>query len=131
MLRIIKLGDFVYENIEPILVDEEGNQIWQVPQDLDRLRSAFQDTLLYLASRRLKRICEQYGYYGLGDIRLYTEQGDPEAQALLSWYIAYDDAVWQWIEQELPKFQTVDDLLAVNLQDVEENIFRQQSAHLP
>jgi len=54
MIKIIKLGDMVYENIEPFWVDENGNQVWNVPNDIEQLKQALIDTVKWQAWMKLK-----------------------------------------------------------------------------
>jgi len=89
--------------------------------------------LLTLEKQRLNRILDQYGYINLGDVQYYASQNDQEAQALLGWYQAYDDGIWNWIDNTLPNYQTLDELLNLDLKAIEEDIFNQsvQKASLP
>lgn len=41
MIRIIKLGNTIYENIEAKEIDGQGNEIWNVPNDVVQLKSTF------------------------------------------------------------------------------------------
>jgi len=45
MVKIIKLGNLIYENIEAKYIDENGNEIWNVPNNETELKIAFKDTL--------------------------------------------------------------------------------------
>lgn len=53
MIRIIKLGNFIYENIEPYIIDEQGNKIWIVPTDVNELKKAMIDTVKWQAKKKL------------------------------------------------------------------------------
>ncbi len=44
MIRIIKLGNFIYENIEPKTIDENGER-WNIPSDIALLKEALIDTI--------------------------------------------------------------------------------------
>jgi len=99
-------------------------------------REEIQKQLLGLEKQRLQKVLEQYGYNGLADVYVYVSQKDQEAKAILSWYTnsngnGYDDLIWNWIENELPKYQTVDELLAIDLKQVEEEIFNQSVQNNP
>ena len=143
MIRVIKLGELVYENIEPVVqeavaFDEEGNptqfqERWVVPNDVAELSKAIADTLVWLAGQRLKDILNKYSYYSFGDVQFYASQNDTEAQALLDWYKAYDDLIWSWIDNDLPNYQTVEELLQIDLKALEEDLFNQsvQTSPLP
>ena len=125
MLKIIKLGDLIYENIEAKFVDENGNEIWNVPNNEEELQKAFSDTLVWIESQRLKTISDRYGYNGLADIDFYARRKDKEAKALLDWYETYDDAIWNWIDNELPKITDLEELLKLDMKQIEERIFQE------
>ena len=94
------------------------------------------DTMLFLAKQRLRKIFDQYGYNGLGDVQFYASQNDPEAQAILNLYAnangnGYDDLIWNCIDS-LPnktKAEILNDLQ--DLIAVEENIFNQATQNNP
>jgi hypothetical protein len=54
MIKWIKIGDLVYQNIEPKTIDEDGNEIWNIPSDLEKLRSCTIDTLNWLIGQSVK-----------------------------------------------------------------------------
>jgi len=83
--------------------------------------------LLLLEKQRLSQILDQYGYNGLADVQFYANQTTPdqEAQALLKWYQAYDDGIWNYITVNLSKITTIKKLLALDLKAVEEQIYQQ------
>ena len=41
MIKLIKIGNLLYENIEPFSVDENGNKVWNIPQDEALLKKCF------------------------------------------------------------------------------------------
>ena len=125
MLRIIKLGNLIYENIEAKTIDENGNEIWNIPNTAPELQKAFSDTLVWLESQRLKDLSSLYSYNGLADIDFYARRKDKEAKSLLDWYEAYDDAIWNWIDNELPKITDLEQLLKLDMKQIEEQIFQQ------
>ena len=135
MIRIIKLGNLIYENIEPKTIDENGNEIWNVPNTVPELQTALSDTLVWLEKERVNNILDQYQYNGLADVQFYANQATPdtEAQAILNWYQAYDDAIWNYIDNDLQNITNLDDLLALDIKAVEEQIFQNsiQTASLP
>ena len=55
MIRIIKLGNLIYENIEPFHIDENGNKIWNIPNDYDSLKAAIEDTLGWLVFNNIQK----------------------------------------------------------------------------
>ena len=54
MIRIIKIGDNIYERIEPKSVDEKGNEIWLIPNDYEKLKNSVIDTLGWIVFKKLK-----------------------------------------------------------------------------
>jgi len=136
MLRVIKLGELIYENVEPRYVDENGKEVWIVPNTVSELQKALADTLAWLEKQRLQKVLDSYGYNGLADVYIYASQNDTEAQAILSWYTnsngnGYDDLIWNWIDTQLPQYQTVDELLSIDLRQVEEQIYQQSVQNNP
>ena len=59
MLKIIKIGKFIYENIEPYHIDGQGNKVWTIPQDINKLKDAFKDTLDWLTTRYINEQLEK------------------------------------------------------------------------
>jgi len=133
MIKFLKVGDNFYQNIEPNMVDENGNEIWNIPNDPTQLKSAIADTLVWLAKQKLNNVLDKYAYNGLADVQFYANQTtpDPEAQAILNWYQAYDDGIWNYIDNELPNITVLDDLLALDIKAVEEQIFQNSIATSP
>ena len=146
MIKVIKLGNKLYRNFnpvtyEPIAFDEQGNptQFQEknlLPSTQTELAQIVMETMLVLARDRLRNVLETYGYNSLGDVQLYASQNDPEAQAILNFYTnansnGYDDLLWNYIDSLAT--MTVDQLMA-DLQDlmaVEESIFQQAVANNP
>lgn len=112
MIRIIKLGNLIYENIEPKVIDE--NEVWNVPQNEEQLRTCMIDTLNWLTDRYFYAEAEKRGgYKNMGEINYDADQGDPDAQFLRKLY----DAIWAK-EEELEGLigqKTFDELLALDL----------------
>ena len=54
MIKIIKIGDLVYQNIEPYSTDENGNKHWNIPNTPDTLKFAIEDTLAWLTSQKIQ-----------------------------------------------------------------------------
>ncbi|HCB69333.1 MAG TPA: hypothetical protein DEP48_03135 [Persephonella sp.] len=133
MIRIIKLGNTIYENIEAKEIDGQGNEIWNVPNDVVQLKKALSDTLAWLAKQRVNSILDQYQYNGLADVQIYASQNDQEAQTLLDWYSTYDNLIWSYIDNDLAAFQTVDELLQIDMKNIEQQIYEQsiQTSPLP
>jgi len=53
MVHIIKLGNTIYENIEPYYIDENGNKVWNIPTDINELKQALIDTVRWQAHKKL------------------------------------------------------------------------------
>jgi len=56
ILRIIKIGDTIYENIYLYTEDENGNRIYNIPTDITELKQAVNDTLGYLTMKKISSI---------------------------------------------------------------------------
>jgi len=96
MIRMIKIGDLVYENIEPYFVDENGNKVWIVPSDEEQLKDAFIDTLNWITDRYFyEEANKRGGYKNMGEIMYDAQEGDSDAIFLKSLY----DAVWNKEEE--------------------------------
>lgn len=54
MIKIIKIGDLIYQNIEPYYIDENGNKQWNIPNTTDTLKSAIEDTLTWITSQKIQ-----------------------------------------------------------------------------
>jgi len=140
MYKYLKVGDDIYLNttgVEERLVgfDENGNPIVDVknilPDSYQELQKVLMDTLLYLERARLQKVLEQYGYNGLSDVQFYVSQNDAEAQSILSWYQAYDDAIWNYIDSLMnkTKAEILNDLKDVPA--IEEQIYQQSIQNNP
>jgi hypothetical protein len=131
MIKIIKLGNLIYENIEAKTIDENGNEVWNVPNDIAQLKNALSDTLAWLEKQRLQEVLDKYQYNGLADVQFYVSQNDTEAQDILNWYRVYDDLIWQYINNDLPAIATLDELLQLDMKAIEEQIFDQSTQDAP
>ncbi len=143
MIRVLKIGNLIYENFEPkILVptkyDENGNPIEFreelvefFPKTQKELAKAIADTLSYLEFKRLQEVLDQYGYKDLGDVQYWHSQDpdDPEPKGLLEWYSAYDDAIWEEIDNLQNK--TFEELKDYDPVAVENQIFERTKEKLP
>lgn len=123
-------GAFV---IDPSQIEVVQGKIIEIIDNNGEIRDYKQKQLLQLEKQRLNQICDQYGYNGLSDIQLYASKNDQEAQAILNWYQAYDDAIWNWLDNELTNISDLNQLLQLDLKAVEQQIFDQsiQTAPLP
>jgi len=55
MIRQIKIGELIYEKIEPFSIDEKGNKVWNIPNDLETLKSCAIDTFNWLIGQEVKK----------------------------------------------------------------------------
>lgn len=54
MIRKIKIGNTIYENIEPFYLGEEGNRNWNIPSNVEELKNCAIDTIKWQAGLKLK-----------------------------------------------------------------------------
>ena len=87
--------------------------------------------ILQFEKQRLQKVCDEYGYNGLADVSFYANQNDEEAKAILDWYQAYDDLIWSYIDNDLSAFTSVDELLAIDMKNIEEQIYQQSIQQSP
>ena len=55
MIKVVKIKDLVYTNIEEKTIDENGNEIWNIPSDLDEFKKVAVDTINWVAGDRIKK----------------------------------------------------------------------------
>ena len=55
MIKLIKLGSLIYQNIESKYIDENGNEIWNVPNDETQLKTAFKDTVDWFTTQYINK----------------------------------------------------------------------------
>ena len=55
MIKVIKIGELVFERIEPFIVDEKGNKVWNIPDSLEELKKCALDTIKWDAGLKLKK----------------------------------------------------------------------------
>jgi hypothetical protein len=60
MIKTVKIGDLVYQGIEVKTVDENGNETWNIPNDLERLRTCVIDTLNWFIGQEVKNSVGDY-----------------------------------------------------------------------
>ncbi len=87
--------------------------------------------LLGMENNRVNKIIQNYEYLSLADIQLYASQNDTEAQAILNWYQSYDDLIWSYIDNDLSAFTNLDELLAVDMKNIEQQIYQQSIQQSP
>ncbi len=101
------------------------------PPSLNELKAQKQKELLRLEKQRLNDILDQYSYNGLADVQFYANLNDAEAQALLSWYQTYDNLIWSYIDNDLSAFTDIQELLAVDMKNIEQQIYQQSIQQSP
>lgn len=55
MIKTIKIGNLIYQNIEPYYIDENGNKIWNIPNDVNQLKFCLSDTLGWLVAQKIQK----------------------------------------------------------------------------
>jgi len=142
-MKLLKINDMIYENFElktlvPVEFNENGNptkfeERWIDPrlEDENFFKNCLQDTLIWLEFQRLQKVLDQYGYKDLGDVQYWHSQDpkDEEPAGLLTWYKAYDDAIWNEIDNL--KNKTYEQLKEYDPVAVEQKIFNQTKDKLP
>ena len=58
MIKYIKQGNLIYQNIEPFYIDENGNKVWNIPNDPAQLKSCLEDTLGWLVLNKINQIIQ-------------------------------------------------------------------------
>ena len=114
------------------LVNDNGS--WRVKTETEKLqekKQEKQEKLLSFEKQRVQKVCDEYGYNGLADIQLYASQNDAEAQALLSWYQTYDNLIWSYIDNDLSAFTDLEELLAIDMKNIEQQIYQQSIQQSP
>lgn len=119
MLRILKLGNIVYENFEPKTFvateyDENGmptkfEEKWIIPTDLDTLKSAFIDTVKWQASNKLKET--DWTVVKCTELGLNIEEKYPQIYQLRN-------NIRNWSnekEQEINSATTLEELLNIDI----------------
>lgn len=55
MIKIIKLGDLIHQNIEEKIIDKNGNEVWSIPTDLTELKQIAVDTVNWVIGNKVKK----------------------------------------------------------------------------
>jgi len=95
------------------------------------LEKLISNELKNLEFQRLQKVLDKYGYKDLGDVQYWHSQDpkDEEPKGLLDWYSAYDDAIWNEIDNLQNK--TFEELQNYDPVAVEQKIFNQTKDKLP
>lgn len=119
MIRLIKVGDVVYENVSPVTFDivntEEGAyQFIENPLFAQsKLKDYVKDTVLWLKGRKVEERLKRAGFISLGDV-IAMKDIDPEAERIYNWYVQFSQRVKTFLEDSLPTM-TNDELLSLDI----------------
>jgi len=58
MIKIIKLGDSIYNGIEEKSIDEQVNETCNIPSDLDEFKKVAINTINWVTGDRIKKIVQ-------------------------------------------------------------------------
>ena len=109
MIHVIKLGNAIYENIEPYYIDENGNRIWNIPTDVNELKQALIDTVRWQAHKKLQEtdwVVVKCMEKGLNPAEEYPEE------------ITLRQKIRDWCnqkEEEIQSAESIEDLLAIDV----------------
>ncbi len=53
MIKLIKIDDLIYQNIEPKFIDVNGNEVWNIPTDPEDLKNCLMDTIGWIVSQNI------------------------------------------------------------------------------
>lgn len=125
MIKLLKIGDTIYENYElktiiPVEFDEEGNpikfeEVYTI--DIQNLREYIKDTVLWYAKVLIERKLNEEHYHNLGDVLIYKDKNAQDAIDLYNWYLNFDGLVWDWIKNVLPNISE-DELLNIDVRQL-------------
>ena len=76
MIKILKIGDTVYQNFKEKSIDENGNEIWNIPKDLEEFKAMAIDTINWQIGDNVKK--------ALGNIQTNLSASNAKAIALLA-----------------------------------------------
>ncbi len=128
-MRILKVGhnvlvDFEPKRLIPTSYDEQGNptEFQEVYVfDPTKLKDYVKDTVIWLAKEQINKKLSEKGFYSIGDVLAHKNKNDQDAIQLYEWYISFDTAVWDWIENTLPELSE-EELLETDLKSLVENL---------
>ena len=118
---------------------DENNRDWQEYQQWlaegntpepeftpDELRQKLRSEMLSLRQSRIQQMLSQPDmmYDSLADLKAYADSGDPDAKALLDWYMRYDDLVWSWIDSDLPALPD-ESLEQTDVSQIEDQLYQE------
>ena len=81
----------------------DNNEIKLKPEEMLK-----EEKILQIKNRLIEKVksilnekLSKYGYYSFGDLLFYAQAGEQEAIELLEWYRNFDEAVWNFLENEI------------------------------
>lgn len=60
MVKLIKIGDLVYQNAEEKTIDENGNEVWNIPSTVEELQPVVLDTINWWVGQKVKSTTGDY-----------------------------------------------------------------------
>jgi len=55
MIKLIKIDNLIYQNIEEKAVNENGNEIWNIPNTVEELKPVVLDTINWWVGNKVKK----------------------------------------------------------------------------
>ncbi len=55
MIKLIKIGDLIYQGFQEKSIDENGNEIWNIPTDVEAFRKITINTINWWAGDKVKK----------------------------------------------------------------------------
>jgi len=128
----IKVEDYPICEFETWRYNPEAGKV-EIDQKrfIKKAIETYSEQLKNLEFQRLQKVLDKYGYKDLGDVQYWHSQDpkDEEPAGLLTWYKAYDDAIWNEIDSLSRK--SFEELQNYNPVAVENQIFEQTKGKLP
>ena len=60
MIKIIKIGDLIYQGYEEKNTNNEGKVVWNIPTDVDKFREIVIDTINWVAGQNIKNLMSSF-----------------------------------------------------------------------
>lgn len=60
MIKLIKLNNLIYQNYEEKSIDEQGNEIWNIPNTFQELLPVVLDTIDWWTGDKIKKVTGDY-----------------------------------------------------------------------
>lgn len=84
---------------------------------VNELREKIKENALIIYENVIREKLRKFGFNNLGDIKIYADLGNKDAQDILNWYLQFDNKFWNWIENELLQ-KTYRELLDLDLHEL-------------